>query len=211
MFRVFCLIIGYFIGCIQFPYLVGKVFGKIDIRDYGSGNAGTTNVVRTLGTKFGLLVFVLDILKAVLAYSVCSILFDGSGTFFSTENANLLPGLYAGIGTIIGHDFPFFMQFKGGKGSASGLGTILCTDLVAALISFLVGILTVAFSRYISLASLLITFVFFIMLLILKYDIESVLVAFSIFAMSCYQHRGNIRRLLKGEERKFTFKPKIDK
>jgi glycerol-3-phosphate acyltransferase PlsY len=190
---------------------VGKLVGKIDIREYGSGNAGTTNIVRTLGTKYGLLVFTLDILKAVAAYLTCSLLFDGAGTFINPGQPFVQPGFYAALGTIIGHDFPFFMQFRGGKGSASGLGIILCVNLPIALITFATGIITVGVSRYISLASLLMSFIFFVLLLIFKYDAEAVFLAFILFALSAFQHRGNISRLIKGGERKFTFKPKIDK
>lgn len=81
MQRFICLAIGYMIGCIQTAFIVGKIMGKIDIRDFGSGNAGTTNVTRVLGAKAGGIVFICDVLKAVIAYCICTIIFKGGGTF----------------------------------------------------------------------------------------------------------------------------------
>lgn len=208
MFRLICLIIGYLIGLIQTAYLVGRFF-KTDIRDHGSGNLGTTNTLRVLGFKAGLLVFVSDVLKAVLAYTICSLLFNGTGTFIIRDYINVLPGLYGGIGVILGHCFPFYLKFKGGKGIASTLGIILCLDLKIALTVFAFGIILTIIFKYISLAALVITLSFPFGLIIRGYSLETIILGFIITIVSWYLHRENIKRLISGEENKFTIKKQV--
>lgn len=210
MMRVICLLIGYFIGCIQTAFIVGKLMSDIDIREHGSGNAGTTNVMRTLGAKAGAIVFVSDILKGILAYIICSLIFDGAGTFTTGING-FIPGLYAGLGVILGHNFPFYLKFKGGKGTASSLGIFLCLDYRIAIISYLLAIISIAITRYISLASLIIVSSVTIMLYLAHYNMEIVIVSFLLVVLSSYKHKENILRLIKGTESKFTFRPKIKK
>lgn len=109
MERIICLVIGYVFGLFQTAFIYGKAHG-IDIRQHGSGNAGTTNALRVLGKKAGLIVFLGDVLKTVLAMVICRLLFRNSAP-------QMLPllSLYAGAGAILGHNFPFYMKFKGGK------------------------------------------------------------------------------------------------
>lgn len=202
MVRVVCLIIGYFLGCIQTAYIVGKLMGHIDIRDYGSGNAGTTNVTRVLGFKPGIIVFIADILKAIIAFIICSLIFKGGGTFFS--GTSLVPGMYAGLGVIIGHNFPFYLKFKGGKGIASTIGLIICIDLKVALITYTIGFLIVVVTRYISLSSLTMTLLATILMIIFKFEIEAVCIMALLTLMAYYRHIPNIKRLIKGEENKFS-------
>lgn len=202
MVRVVCLIIGYFLGCIQTAYIVGKLMGHIDIRDYGSGNAGTTNVTRVLGFKPGIIVFIADILKAIAAFIICSLIFKGGGTFFS--GTSLVPGMYAGLGVIIGHNFPFYLKFKGGKGIASTIGLIICIDLKVALITYTIGFLIVVVTRYISLSSLTMTLLATILMIIFKFEIEAVCIMALLTLMAYYRHIPNIKRLIKGEENKFS-------
>ena len=114
MFRIICLLIGYGFGCFQSAYILCRLIGHIDIRTVGSGNAGFTNTTRILGKKVGIAVFIIDILKIILAYIVCSMIFDGDGSFVS--GTSLLPGIYAGIGAVLGHNFPCYLGFRGGKG-----------------------------------------------------------------------------------------------
>lgn len=202
MVRVVCLIIGYFLGCIQTAYIVGKLMGHIDIRDYGSGNAGTTNVTRVLGFKPGIIVFIADILKAIAAFIICSLIFKGGGTFFS--GTSLVPGMYAGLGVIIGHNFPFYLKFKGGKGIASTIGLIICIDLKVALITYTIGFLIVVVTRYISLSSLTMTLLATILMIIFKFEIEAICIMALLTLMAYYRHIPNIKRLIKGEENKFS-------
>lgn len=206
MIRVICLIIGYSIGCIQTAFIVGKLMGKIDIRDFGSGNAGTTNVTRVLGAKAGLIVFICDILKGVLAYILCSLIFKGDGTFFSGNS--LIPGIYAGFGVILGHDFPFYLKFRGGKGIASTLGFILCINPWVALITYAFGLTAVTITKFISMASLVMTLACPVIMLFFRLEAEAVIVMFIVMALAYYQHLGNIKRLIKGEENKFSIKKK---
>lgn len=205
MFRLYCAIIGYALGCLQSAFIVGKLMGKIDIRDYGSGNAGFTNTARVLGKKAGIIVFVCDLLKVILAYIICSIIFKGNGSFTS-GGTSLLPGVYGAIGCILGHIFPFYMGFKGGKGIACSLGLMLCLDWKVALISYLVGIIVVCWKKYISLASLSMQIVYPITLLIFHFDIEVVLLMFVLCILTYVKHIANIKRLINGTESKFGFK-----
>ena len=191
MFRILCLVLGYFIGCLQTAYIVGK-FKKMDIRDHGSGNAGTTNTIRVLGMKTGIIVFVCDVLKAVAAYWMAVYIFGDP-----------LAGMYSGLGTILGHNFPFFMNFRGGKGVASSLGIILSTDWLVALMTFAVGICVVATSRYISLGALTVLGLFPIFVFFYNYPPEVVGISVVMTALAYFQLRGNIKRLVSGTESKF--------
>lgn len=206
MFRLICLVIGYAIGCIQTAFIVGKLMGHIDIRNFGSGNAGTTNVTRVLGAKAGAIVFIGDILKGVIAFVICSVIFNGGGTFFSGES--LIPGIYAGVGVILGHDFPFYLKFRGGKGIASTLGIILCINPIVAVVTYVLGFIAVVITKYISMSSLVMTLACPIIMLLLGLEKEAVIIMFLVMALAYYQHRGNIKRLLKGEENKFSIKKK---
>ncbi len=208
--RIICLAIGYIIGCIQTAFIVGRIMGKIDIRDFGSGNAGTTNVTRVLGAKAGAIVFVSDIMKAVVAYCLCTILFKGGGTFFG--EGNILWGVYAGVGVILGHDFPFYLKFKGGKGIASTLGLILCIDWRVALTTYIFGLVVVLAKKYISLCSLVMVVVAPVSMIVFSFiggieiNMEAVALMSAIGLLAYYQHIPNIKRLIKGEENKFSIK-----
>ncbi len=203
--RIISLLIGFFMGCLQSAFLVGKLIYKIDIRDYGSGNAGTTNVTRTLGKKAGLFVFIFDVLKGVIAFYICYNLFY---TPEQNNNYSLIPACYAGFGTILGHDFPFFLKFKGGKGVATTLGIFLCIDYKLALLTFACGFIILLIKNYISLASLSMALLFPILLAINGFYLEIVVILFVNAGLLYYLHRGNIERLIKGEERTFFKKHK---
>lgn len=205
MFRLVCLLLGYIIGCIQIAYLTGKVFGNIDIREHGSGNAGSSNVFRTLGKKAGLIVFVGDVLKSIFAYILASYIFNGHGTFINGYNVNILPGLYAGLGTVLGHSFPFYLKFKGGKGVACILGIILCIDLSLALTLYAIGIIVVIYKNYISAASLAICASLPFFLYLYNFPLESIYISILIALLCFYLHRGNIYRIIKGTERTISF------
>lgn len=201
MFRLVYILIGYGFGCLQSAYFVGRIFGKIDIRKHGSGNAGMTNIVRVMGAKAGFAVGIFDIVKAIAAYLFVSLLFA------KTEaDAAQLAGLYAGIGAILGHNFPFFLKFKGGKGVACTIGIILIFDWQVALVVFAIALACVFITKYISLASLLIALLFPIMLIVFKREPEVVLLGFLMMMLCYYQHRANIKRLIQGKENKFTIK-----
>ena len=206
----FSLVIGYAIGMFQTGYFVGKYYG-IDIREFGSKNAGMTNVNRTLGKFPALFVFVLDVLKAVLAFVLVPVaLLDVSWSLaewshiFHSEVMfqNMLP-LLSGLGAILGHNFPFYLKFRGGKGIACTLGIILMQGLPVALIAYAIGFILVAAFRYISLSSLAITLVWPVLLFFFGLGAEIVLLAGAISALAWFMHRDNISRLISGTERKF--------
>lgn len=206
MYRLICLLIGYLFGCIQSAFIIGRLVGKIDIRDYGSGNAGFTNTTRVLGAKTGIIVFICDILKLAAAYFICEKLFAGSiGSPY-----DVLPGIYAGAGTVLGHNFPFYMQFRGGKGIACTLALMLCIDWKVAVVVFAVGLLIVVVKKYISLASLVMSFIYPVIMLFLIHKgvfcKEAAAVMFALCILAFYKHRENIKRLIAGSENKFSFK-----
>lgn len=210
MFRIACLLIGYCFGCIQSAYILGRVVGKIDIRDYGSGNAGFTNTTRVLGKKVGVIVFLIDLFKIIAAYIICSLIFKGSGSF--VQGNSLLPGLYAGIGAVLGHNFPFYLGFRGGKGIACTLGLMLCVDWQIALITYAIGFVIFLAKRYISLSSLTMAVVYPVLMIITRnifgFGIEEIVLMFVLCALAYIKHKSNIERLLAGTENKFGSKKK---
>ncbi len=207
MLRLICLLIGYVFGNFQTAYLVGKHQG-IDIRDHGSGNSGTTNALRVMGSKAGLIVFAGDMLKCLLAVLLITALFQDK----HPEIIYLLK-IYGFLGCVLGHDFPFFMRFKGGKGVASAAGFVLgfhWTFLPVALIMFLVPFVL---TSYVSLGSLLMYSGLLIQLIIEGQKgffapasqavlIEMYIIQAVLTAMAFWQHRENIKRLIAGKENK---------
>lgn len=212
MERIICLVIGYVCGLFQTAYIYGKMHG-IDIRQHGSGNAGTTNTLRVLGTKAGLIVFAGDVLKCIAAVVICTLLFGKSH-----PDMIYLFKMYAAAGAILGHNFPFYLNFKGGKGIAATAGLILSfhpSFIPVGVIMFFGAFLT---THYVSLGSLLVYAGFIVQITVsgqmgLFGDmsqpllIEMYIIAAFLTAMAYYKHRENIARLIKGKERKtYLFK-----
>lgn len=206
--RGICLAIGYIFGLFQTGYIYGKAH-NVDIRQQGSGNAGTTNALRTLGWKAGLITFIGDLGKAMLAMLVAWLLFHEK----YPDGVKLLE-MYAGFGAVLGHNFPFYLKFKGGKGIACTSGFILAYCPFMAPICLILFIGAVVITRYVSLGSILVVVSFFIQLMIfgqmdwIKVNPELLLEVyvvgglFSILAL--WRHRANIRRLLSGTENKLS-------
>lgn len=217
MIRVVCLLIGYVFGLFQTAYIYGKMHG-IDIRTVGSGNAGTTNTLRVLGTKAGLIVLAGDIIKTMLAIFVVKLLFGES-------HADMLYMLvlYTAAGAILGHNYPFYLGFKGGKGIASTAGLILSMPPVFILVGVIVFFGTFLTTHYVSLGSLLV-YLFLVIQLIYCGQTgffegmtqpalyEMYAVALFLMAMAYWRHRSNIQKLVTGTERKtYLFKKnKVD-
>ena len=194
---VLVAVIGYMLGNISTGVLISRAFGAGDIRKHGSGNSGTTNVLRTLGWLPSVLTLAGDCLKG---YVACMI-----GRWLAGDLGMLLGGLCA----ILGHDFPVFLGFKGGKGIATSLGLILAIDPWLALALLAVEIVVVAFTRYMSIASFVTTLAFPILTAIL-YTQRANYPLFVLFAclaslLSLFCHRENFRRLLRGEENRLDF------
>ena len=203
--RVICLAIGYVCGLFQTSYIYGKKNG-IDIREHGSGNAGSTNALRTLGKKAGALTLLGDCLKCVVAILIAKLLFA------SHQGEDLLLELYAGAGCVLGHNFPFYLKFKGGKGIAASVGLLVAFDwrlfVICAVLFFGAFFLT----HYVSLGSLLAYLGFVVALIIFgqmgTYDCtqpalyEMYGVAIGLMLLAYWRHRQNIVRLIHGNENK---------
>ena len=194
---VLIALIGYALGNISVGIIIARLYGVNDIRKLGSGNAGTTNVLRNLGWVPSVLTLVVDCLKALLASLI--------GKLLCGEVGMLLGGVFA----MVGHDFPVVFKFKGGKGIASALGMILMVNPWLGLGLTAVVVLTAALSGYVSLGSVIVCFLYPISIVVLKrgdphytaYVVLSILPAL----LTLFQHRKNIQRLMKGEENKLNF------
>lgn len=217
MIRIICLLIGYVFGIFQTAYFYGKMHG-IDIRNVGSGNAGTTNTLRVLGTKAGLIVLAGDILKTMLAIFIVKLVFGPS-----YPDMVYLLMLYTAAGAILGHNYPFYLGFKGGKGIASTAGLILSFHPWFILVGVIAFFGTFFLTHYVSLGSLLVYLCFMIQLIVCGQTgffaemsqaaiYEMYIVGAFLMAMAYWRHRSNIVKLVKGEERKtyLSKKNKVD-
>jgi glycerol-3-phosphate acyltransferase PlsY len=186
-------IIAYFIGNISFAYILGKILTKKDVRDYGSGNAGTTNAIRAFGKKIGVMVFIGDVLKGVVAVII--------GRSFGGQTGAYIAGAFA----IIGHNWPVLLNFRGGKGVATTVGVMLFVNLYLTLICVVFGVLVIIFTRTVSLGSILGMASAPIVAIIFIRPLTVDLIIFTLFvaSMSIYRHKDNIKRLIKGNENKF--------
>lgn len=206
MERIICILIGYVFGLFQTGYLYGKI-NHIDIRQYGSGNAGTTNALRVLGKKAGVITYLGDALKALFAGLLVRLIFKDS----HAEMMTLLVA-YTGLGVVLGHNYPFYLGFKGGKGIAATSGMLAAIDWRLALICAVIFITVVIVSRYVSLGSLCMMTGFLILLIIggqtgsygmsaaCRYELYAVGAVLT--AQAFIRHKANIGRLLKGTENK---------
>ncbi len=216
MERIICLALGYVFGLFQTAYFYGKAHG-IDIREHGSGNAGTTNTLRVLGTKAGLIVLAGDCIKCMAAVWLVRLVFGAS----HPDSVYLLC-LYAGMGAILGHNYPFYMGFKGGKGIAATAGLILSFHPYFIVMGVVLFFGTFFTTHLVSLGSLLVYAGFMIQMVYcgqtglfgapqaILYEMYGVAAFLTI--MAYWKHRQNIVRLLHGEERKtyLTKKNKVD-
>ncbi|PAB60616.1 glycerol-3-phosphate 1-O-acyltransferase PlsY [Anaeromicrobium sediminis] len=192
------LIIGlsYLIGSIPFSYITAKVMGNIDIRNYGSGNTGATNVYRTLGAKAGFTAFFLDFLKGFVPAILAK-------RFFDVDMAVL-----ASVFAVVGHCYSFWLGFKGGKGVATTAGTIFALSPILGLILLVLQFVLIFTTRIMSLASISTAFLFPIMSYFMATSNVFVLYATALGIFVIYKHKANIKRLLNGTESKMSFKKK---
>lgn len=207
MERIICLLAGYLFGLLQSGFLYGKLH-NIDIRNYGSGNSGTTNALRVMGPKAGALVFIGDFLKALIP---CLLV-----RFFFREQPDMiyLLILYTSFGVILGHNYPFYLNFKGGKGIAATAGLIVALDLRLMLLCLVAFLLIVAVTRYVSLGSLVVATILLVWLIIFgsngTYGVSSgmlpeyYIMAALISGLAFWRHRANIVRLVRGRENKIS-------
>lgn len=187
---------SYLLGSIPFGYIAGKVLKGIDIRDYGSGNVGATNVLRTLGAKAGIVVLLLDAGKGFVSVLVIGSLAVRLGWPLGPSMVKALCGAAA----IIGHDFPIFLRFKGGKGVATGLGVFLAAAPLYAWLAINVFIVAVGVTSYVSVGSLLMAATLPVLMVIFRRSEWYLGLSLFWLVSVIYSHRENIRRLLEGKE-----------
>lgn len=185
-------LISYFLGNISFAYILGKLFTKKDVRDYGSGSAGATNALRTFGKKIGIMVFVGDVLKGIIAVIIGRNLGGQTGAYI------------AGAFAIIGHNWPVLLGFKGGKGVATTIGVMIFVHPYLTLICVALGVIIIIATRTVSLGSIFGMALAPIVAIIFVKPFDLGLFVFCIFiaSMSIYRHKSNIKRLLEGKENK---------
>ncbi|MEY4479985.1 MAG: hypothetical protein RLZZ267_663 [Bacillota bacterium] len=194
------IVISYLLGSISFSYLFGKLLKGIDIRQHGSGNAGATNTLRVLGVGPGITVLLLDVVKGIVAVLLIRMFTD-----------NQWLHVLAGVAAIVGHNWPIYFGFKGGKGIATTIGVTATLISLPALYAGIIGLLLIATTRYVSLGSLVFTLLMPIFLLIPatqgeRHGVALVLFAILICIFAWFRHRTNIVKLLKGQENKIFSK-----
>lgn len=187
---ILAITLSYLIGSISTAYLVVKIVKGIDIRAVGSGNAGATNVKRILGTGPAVFVLILDMLKGVLAVSI--------GKWIGGE----ILSLWCGVAVVIGHNWPLFFGLKGGKGSATSFGVIITVSPMIAVLLAIIGVLSIAVTKYVSLGSILAAPIYVIAMAVSYKTSHHTLFALILALMVLYRHRENIKRLREGKESK---------
>ena len=207
MERILCLVLGYCFGLFQTGYLYSRKH-NVDIKKEGSGNSGSTNVLRVMGVKAGIIVFLGDAGKTILACLAARLLFGSR-----PEMVNLLV-LYAALGAILGHNYPFYMNFNGGKGIACTAGLLASIDWRLMLICLIVFVIIVAVTRYVSLGSLVVVVLYLAVVVYLgqtgiygiaqNYLYEMYGIAAFLMALAFFKHRANIKRLATGTENKLS-------
>ena len=200
-------VIAYLLGSISFSVIISKKMAGFDVREKGSGNAGTTNVLRSVGKKAAVITLILDVLKGVLAVLVAYI--AGNIVKEGVDKALLIQ--IAGLLVIVGHTFPIFFGFKGGKGIATALGVLLITNWNIGLICLVFALVLMALTKMVSLGSISAAILFPVLILFMphtaylvdgNYIIYSILIA----VLVVFNHRANVKRLLNGTENKLDFK-----
>lgn len=209
MERIICLLFGYAFGLFQTGYIYGKM-NNIDIRQFGSGNSGTTNALRVLGKKAGLIVFFGDFMKTVIPCVMVRMIFA------DRPEIMYVLILYTGLGVILGHNYPFYLGFKGGKGIAATAGILVSVDFRITILCLIVFVAIVAATRYVSLGSLAVVSILLILVIVFgsrgDYGVsadnimELYIVTAVITGMAFWRHRANVVRLIHGNENKLGAK-----
>lgn len=201
---ILCLGLGYLFGCFSTGYFIGKL-NKVDIRNYGSGNAGTTNALRTLGAKAGFVTLLGDMLKAIIPILLVKLL------FYRNDNYVQLLSLYTGLGVVLGHNYPVWLGFKGGKGIAATAGIMVAFNPWIIPIGLPLFAISVALTRYVSVGSLIVAVMFPIWIYAcFPDDLHMLIVSLIFMALAFIKHRSNIKRILNGTENKLGQRVKID-
>lgn len=203
-------IIAYLIGSINFSVIISKKMAGFDVREKGSGNAGSTNVLRTVGKKAAVLTLVCDILKGIVSILIAILL----GKIFKNTNKAILVEI-AALLVVIGHTYPVFFEFKGGKGVATSLGIILLINWKIGLICLLFALALMALTRMVSLGSISAAVLFAILIIFIRdtsyivpYNSSFIIFGIMLAALVIFNHRKNLKRIIDGTENKLSFKKK---
>lgn len=194
-------LVSYLIGSISFAIIFSKKFAGFDVREKGSNNAGTTNVLRTVGKKAAILTLLCDILKGVVAILLAIL----ANKIWKETNLGILKYL-AGLMAIIGHTFPIYYGFKGGKGVATSLGVILMTDTQIGIICLIFALIIMIGTKLVSLGSIMAAILFPILTIFMVDNSYSKIISVLIALLVIFNHRTNIKRLKNGTENKLSFK-----
>ena len=190
-------LLSYFIGSISFSVIFSRKFAGFDVREKGSKNAGTTNVLRTVGKKVAALTLVCDILKGVIAILLAMMI----------SKENILLQYIAGFFAILGHTFPIFFEFRGGKGVATALGVLIMLNWKIGLICLIFAIVLMAITKMVSVGSILAAVLYPILTIFIEeFNFSTVLVSVLIAGLVVFNHRQNIKRIKNGTENKLSFK-----
>ena len=201
---IIVIVLAYLLGSVIFSVLISKKMAGLDVREKGSGNAGSTNVLRTVGKKAAALTLVCDCLKGVFAVLIAVI----AGKIATNTDGSLLVQL-AGLAVVLGHTFPIFFGFKGGKGVATSLGVLLIINWQIGLICLVFALTVMALSRIVSLGSIAAAVLFPVLTIFIHshYIVSGNYIVFGILlgAFVIFNHRANVKRLLAGTENKLNF------
>lgn len=197
------IMLSYLLGSVQTSYLIGKLVKKTDIRKHGSGNAGSTNALRVFGKKIAFTTLAIDILKGVIA------------TIIGNSILGIEGKVLAGIFVVLGHNFPFYLKFKGGKGVATTIGSGLMIAPISGIIAIIIGVSIIAKTKYVSLGAMIGVTIWPILTIMVNIKNSNLLILSltSIFLalMIIFKHRANIKRLLNRDENKISFSKKENK
>ncbi|MDR7871109.1 MAG: glycerol-3-phosphate acyltransferase [Tissierellaceae bacterium] len=188
---ILVVILGYVFGCLQWSYILGRIIKKKDIRTLGVGNAGASNAVSVFGWKMGVAVALLDISKAIISIIIIK---------YILKSSDMLSLYLNGTSVILGHNYPFFMGFRGGKGTASTVGMLLAINLKLGLLGILVIAAVTIFTDYIALGTMALVSFFVIATFYLGYGPACILLALFIALLSAYKHVPNMKRIMSKSE-----------
>ena len=187
---------GYLIGSVSFSYLLGKLIRGIDIRNHGSGNPGATNTLRVLGPGPAVSVLALDIAKGILAVWI--------GRWLAPDVP--VVAILSGFASIVGHNWPVFFSFRGGKGIATMIGVVASLCFLPGLVAGIAGILSIVFTRFVSLGSLVFAALLPLSLWAFNREPELIYFSLAVALLAFYRHRTNLVKLAQGKENKLTFR-----
>jgi len=198
---ILIITICYLLGSIPFGYIMGKLFKKVDIREFGSGNIGASNALRILGPSLASLVVIGDVGKGILSIYLVK--------YFNIDSSLILA--IAGLAVICGHDWSLFLGLKGGKGIATTFGVVFALNPTISILALIVGGVVVITTRYVSLASIFAVISIFIFTILFKQPYEYIIFSAIILILGIFKHKENIKRLKSKKERKIGEKIKIKK